>query len=233
MDISKIKAIITGGSSGIGLETARLLSEKGAKVFICSRTLKDVNKAKTEYALLGSVCDVSNPAQVRSMVNMAIEEMDGLNVVINNAGFGTFAPLTELSLEAFSQTWQTNTLGSFLVAQEAAKYFKEQHTGNIINVGSTAAQRGFATGTAYCASKFALTGMTQCWQAELRPFNIRVMQINPSEVVTPFLQKSGFELKNNDRKLKSSHIAQTIVSLLSMDAIGFTTETTIWATNPF
>jgi 3-oxoacyl-[acyl-carrier protein] reductase len=105
--------------------------------------------------------------------------------------------------------------------------------GNIINIASTAGQRGFAGGTAYVASKFALSGMTECWRAELRKSNIRVMQVNPSEVQTEFFSRSGRgDRAVSDRKLRLLEIAQTIVSMLELDDRGFITDTTVWATNP-
>jgi len=121
-----------------------------------------------------------------------------------------------------------------MVARESAKYFVGRRYGNIINISSTAGQRGFANGTAYCASKFALHGMTECWRAELRQHNIRVMmQVNPSEVLTGFGAAAPRQLQpDNPSKLHAPDIAQLIVDMLEMPDHGFITESTIWATNP-
>ena len=105
-------------------------------------------------------------------------------------------------------------------------------SGQIVNVSSTAGSRGFAGGTAYVASKFALGGMTECWRAELRKHDIRVMQVNPSEVLTNFSTAAGGSQKPSERKLRSEEIAHAIASMLSMDDRGFTTELTVFATNP-
>jgi len=165
-------------------------------------------------------------------VQHAAQQLGGLNVLINNAGFGLHAPLPELTLEGFQQVLATNVLGAFLVGREAAKLFIKQGAGNIVNVASTAGQRGYATGTAYAASKFALRGMSECWRAELRPHNIRVMEVNPSEVVTPFLEKVGRAVQNPERKLQATDVARAIVHLLGMDDRSFVTDITLWATNP-
>jgi 3-oxoacyl-[acyl-carrier protein] reductase len=120
-----------------------------------------------------------------------------------------------------------------MVGRECAKYFVAQQYGNIINISSTAGRAGFAGGTAYVASKFALAGMTECWRAELRKFNVRVMLLNPSEVQTDFVVNSGREARPfNTTKLQSKEIAHTIAMMLSMDNVGFITEATVWATNP-
>ena len=95
------------------------------------------------------------------------------------------------------------------------------------------AVRGFANGSAYVASKAAMTGLTLCWQAELRKHNIRVMQVNPSEVITEFGAKIGYTPTGVEKKLKGTEIAQAIFSLLSMNDVGFIPEINVWATNPF
>jgi len=232
MNLNTAKVIITGGSTGIGYETAKQLISKGAKVVICSRNKSEIEKAAQDIGAIGLQADISNEDEVKALFKEANEKLGGLNVLINNAGIGYLAPLTETSEADFSRIWETNVKGVFLVGKEAATYFIAQNAGNIVNISSTAGQKGFATGTAYCASKFAVSAMTECWRAELRKNNIRVMQVNPSEVVTPFATKLGYEAQNADSKLKPSEIAHTIVSMLEMDNVGFITDATVWATNP-
>jgi 3-oxoacyl-[acyl-carrier protein] reductase len=119
------------------------------------------------------------------------------------------------------------------VARESAKHFIGRSYGNVVNLSSTAGQRGFANGTAYCASKFAVQAMTECWRAELRQHNIRVMQVNPSEVLTSFGDDETSQGKaDNPSKLHAQDIAQLIASMLEIDDRGFVTDSTIWATNP-
>ncbi|HXQ77858.1 MAG TPA: SDR family NAD(P)-dependent oxidoreductase, partial [Gemmatimonadaceae bacterium] len=98
---------------------------------------------------------------------------------------------------------------------------------------STAGQRGFANGSAYCSSKFALHALTECWRAELREHNIRVMQVNPSEVQTSFGSTESKPVKpQNPSKLIAEDVARVIVSMLEVEDRGFVTEATVWATNP-
>ncbi len=232
MKISEVKVIITGATSGIGYETARMLKEHGAKVIISGRNQNKIDKASKELGVIGFKADVSNENEVKDLFEFAINEFGDFNVVINNAGIGKLSPLIDTSLEDFQTQWEINTKGTFLVGKEAAKHFIKKQQGNIINIGSTAAVRGFQTGSAYVASKFAVTGLTECWRAELRPHNIRVAQVNPSEVVTDFIEKAGLELKNTTYKLKPSEIAHTILAMLSLSDIGFIPSAEVWATNP-
>ena len=232
MEIKNIKAIITGGTSGIGYETAKLLSSQGAQVVICGRNEETVASVSKEIKSFGIKADVSKEADVKNLFEFAIKKMNGLNVLINNAGLGFMGSLIETSIEDFTQTWETNTKSIFMCGQAAAKYFIEKNTGNIINIASMGAVKGFANGSAYCSSKSAINGLTMSWQAELRKHNIRVSQVNPSEVITPFAEKIGYQSQNTEHKLKGLEIAQVIVSMLALNDIGFIPEINVWATNP-
>lgn len=234
MDLKEAKIIVTGGTSGIGYETAKVLKDQGAQIVICGRDESRVKQAADKLGVSGIKADVSNEEDVKALFKFAIEKMGSLNVLINNAGIGgEFADLIDASVNNFQNVWEINVKGLFMAGREAAKYFIEQQSGNIINIGSTAALKGFPKGSAYVASKFAVSGLTECWRAELRPHNVRVMQVNPSEVVTDFIQKIGMETKNADKKLKPSEIAHLISAMLSMNNVGFIPDVSVIATNPW
>lgn len=225
--------IVTGATGGIGYEIARALRKAGAQVVICGRDAGKLKNATGELDVFGIEADVSKQTDVIELFRFAIEQMGGINVLVNNAGIGVFGSLADTSAEDFQKAWEVNVKGLFLAGKEAAKHFIAQKHGNIINIGSTAALRGYANGSAYVASKFAVSGLTECWRAELRPHNVRVMQINPSEVITDFIAKAGMEIKNEDNKLKPEQIAHLAVSMLSMDDVGFIPDASVWATNPW
>jgi len=232
MDLTQGKVLVTGGSTGIGRETARLLIEAGARVAICARSEDALNETAREIGATPIQADVSDPAQVTRMVDTVVETFGDYNVLVNNAAYGYFAPLTDIALDRFNEQIATNVTGAMLVAQASARHFVKQNTGNIINISSTAGLRGFAGGTPYAATKFALGAMTECWRAELRTHNIRVMQINPSEVLTQFATNAGYDQQANDRKLQASEIAHMVKAVLEMNDRGFVTDLTVFATNP-
>jgi len=233
MELSDINALVTGGSSGIGKATAKAIIEAGGNAVIAARSKDKLEKAADEIGSIPIQCDVGKEAEVIDLIEQTIKELDDYNVLINNAGYGEFSKLLNLSASDFKDQLQTNTIGAMLVARESAKYFIQQDYGNIINVSSTAGKRGFEGGTAYVASKFALGGMTECWRDERRGHNIRVMQINPSEVQTRFSENAGMgERPFNETKLIADDIAQTICSMLSLANRGFIPKTSVWATNP-
>lgn len=232
MNIAEAKVLITGGSSGIGYETARLLKSQGARVVICGTREDTIQRAAVELGVFGHRADVSQPQDVDELFAFALAQLGGLNVLINNAGIGYFRPLVDTSVADFQRLWEVNVKGAFLVGQRAAAHFIAQHTGNIINIGSTASLRGYATGSAYVATKFALAGLTECWRAELRPYQVRVMQVNPSEVLTDFSAKADYPVTNPERKLQAREIAHVIQAMLAMQDVGFITDASVWATNP-
>ncbi|HSY48889.1 MAG TPA: SDR family oxidoreductase [Thermoanaerobaculia bacterium] len=229
MKIADVRALVTGGSSGIGFEIARQLKEKGAEVVICGRDEAKVVNAAKRIGARGIRADVSIEADAVALVREMVEIFPDYNVLVNNAGFGSFAPLLDTELGEMQRVFATNVFGAMVVARESARHFVSRKRGNIINISSSAGVRGFAGGTAYAASKFAVSGMTECWRAELRKHDIRVMQINPSEVQTEFFRGGR---PQSERKLRATEIAHAALSMLEMDDRGFITELSVWATNP-
>ena len=232
MNIDQAKVLITGGTTGIGYETAKLLRAQGASVVICGRNEDTVKSAAAELDVFGIKADVDKVEEIEAMFTFAIEKMGGLNVLINNAGLGHIGSLLDTSLEDFTNIWITNTRSIFLCGQLAARHFISQNEGNIINIASMAAVNGFANGSAYSSSKAAITGLTNSWRAELRKYNIRVTQINPSEVITSFSEKIGYTSSAPETKLKGLEIAQVIVSTLALNGVAMIPEINVWATNP-
>ena len=232
MNLADCVALVTGGGSGIGLATARHLRQHGARVAVCGRRREPLEEAARAIGAMPIVGDVSREEDAVRIVRTVIEEFGDYNTLINNAGWGRFTPLVDLTVDEFRAIHDTNVIGAMLMARESAKHFIARGGGHIVNVSSTAGSKGFAGGTAYASSKFALGGMTECWRAELRGHDIRVMQINPSEVQTEFFAAAGAERKPSDRKLRGEEIAHAIGAMLSMDDRGFTTELTVFATNP-
>lgn len=234
MNIKDSTFLVTGGSAGIGKATAKLLVEKGGKVAITGRDKSKMEKVAKEIGAFAIHADVALENDAHKTYELFLKQFGRLDCLINNAGIGdAWNEITELDMKAFHKVYDINVFGAALMASEAAKLFKKQKSGNIINIASTAGTKGFANGTVYSSSKFALRGMTQCWQAELRKYNVRVILVNPSEVTTAFGDNERNEKPEVKNKLRPLEIAHTIVSALEMDDRGFIPEVTVWATNPF
>lgn len=233
MDLKGSRALVTGGSEGIGRGIAEALIRKGARVAIMARSRKRVEETAAEIGAIPIAGDVGAEADAVRAVETVVREFGGIDLLINNAGFGSFFPLVEVDLARFEEVFRTNVTGAMLMAREAAKRFVEQGSGHLVNISSTSGLRGGRGGTAYSGSKFALRGMTECWRDELRRHNVRVMLVNPSEVQTGFFQKVGREQEQSSKKLRPREIADAIVGALEVDDRGFIPEFSVFATNPF
>jgi len=233
MDIKGARALVTGGSEGIGYGIAEALVAKGAQVAIMGRDQNKLHAAVEKLGVKGIQGDVSREEDSQAAVNQFVTEFGGIDILVNNAGFGYFAPLVDLDREKFEEVFATNVTGAMLMGREAARHFVTQESGVIINISSTSGLSGGQTSSAYSGSKFALRGMTECWRAELRPHNVRVMLVNPSEVQTPFFAKIGKQQELSPKKLRPQEIAAAIVGALEIDDRGFIPEFSVFATNPF
>ncbi|MEO2194599.1 MAG: SDR family oxidoreductase [bacterium] len=232
MNLTDKIALVTGGSVGIGRAVAESLIGAGAKVAITGRDREKLEQTATAIGAHAIQGDVSKEADVERTYREVLDAFGDLDILINNAGVGVFKPLVEMDLGSFERVIATNVTGAMLMGREAAKIFVARNAGHIVNIASTASLRGAPGGTAYMTSKFALRGMTECWRAELRKHNVRVMQVNPSEVITDFAASAGFDQADHPSKLQVEDIAHMVKAVLEMHDRGFTTELTVFATNP-
>jgi 3-oxoacyl-[acyl-carrier protein] reductase len=234
MNLKDTAILVTGGSSGLGKAMAQLLIEKGAQVAITGRDEEKVKRVAEAIGAFPICADVANTADVERTYYTFMEKFGKLDALINNAGIGGgWTEIDEFSMETMQEVYAVNVFGAAAMANQAAIIFKKQNYGNIVNIASTAGLKGFGRGTVYASSKFALRGMTQCWQAELRKYNVRVILVNPSEVPTAFGNPEREEKPNEPNKLTAAEIAHATVSALEMDSRGFIPELSVWATNPF
>ena len=234
MNLQDSTHLITGGSSGIGKATAQLLIAKGAKVAITGRDKDKLEAVANEIGATAIHADVANPDDCQRTYDEFMAAFGKLDCLINNAGIGGgWGPIEELDIDMMRKVYDVNVFGASMMGQKAAALFKEQQSGNIINIASTAALKGYPKGSTYASTKWALRGLTQCWQADLRQYNVRVMLVNPSEVATAFGDPNRVERTAADNKLRSEEIAHAIVATLEMDDRGFIPELAVFATNPW
>ena len=233
MELNDAVALVTGGSEGIGRAIAEVLSREGCRVTITGRREGAVRATAEELGLDWIVADVGSESDAVRTVSAVIEKHGRLDILVNNAGYGIFKPLVETTLEEMESVYRTNVFGTFLMAREAARHFIAQGSGEMINIASTSSLKGSAGRTAYGSSKFAVRGMTECWRDELRRHNVRVMLVNPSEVMTDFAAKAGVQRDASDKKLRPQEIADAILGALKVESRGFIPEFAVLATNPF
>ncbi len=234
MQLKGAVALVTGASEGIGRAIAEALVREGCVVTITGRREKELRAAADGIGAEWIAGDVGLEADAVRTVRTVVERHGRLDMLVNNAGYGIFKPLVDTTLEELEAMYRTNVFGPFLMAREAARHFIARGGGGeLINIASTSGLKGSAGRTAYGSSKFALRGMTECWRDELRRHDVRVMLVNPSEVMTEFAAKAGAPREPSDKKLRPKEIADAIVGALKIDSRGFVPEFSVFATNPF
>lgn len=186
-------ALITGAARGQGAAEARLFAARGAKVMLCD--VLDADGQKTAAALGPAAAylrlDVTDEASWHAAVEATVARFGKLNVLVNNAGIGLLGALKTMSVADYMKTIEINQLGVFLGMRSVAAAMKAAGGGSIINISSIAGLGGAVGGVAYCASKFAVRGMTKVAAMELGPDNIRVNSIHPGGVMTNMLTDAG------------------------------------------
>ncbi len=183
-------ALITGGSAGIGAAIADAFAQKGAKVAIIGRNERAAREKAAELVKAGAearafICDVSKKADVDAMVGAVQAHFGTIDILVNNAGIAELAPAEELTLDAWQKTIDINLTGCFLVAQAVGRLMISARRGKIINMASQAGSVAIADHIAYCASKFALIGVTKTLALEWGCHGITVNSISPTVVLTP------------------------------------------------
>ncbi|MBU0580203.1 MAG: SDR family oxidoreductase, partial [Candidatus Margulisbacteria bacterium] len=197
--MSKKKTIlITGCSSGIGLETAILCAKRGHKVVATMRNLDKAEplqeKANTKHVKLSiKQCDVNNQASVDNCINETINEFGQIDVLINNAGYGLISPLETIKIEEAEAQFQTNFFGVIRMIQAVMPIMRKQKMGKIINVSSIAGIEGNALFGVYSATKFALEGLSESLAQEVKRYGIQVKLIEPGPVDTSFGRETNLK----------------------------------------
>lgn len=222
--------LVTGGSQGIGAAIVTEAREAGHQVVFTGRNEAEIAAVAKATGAHGIKADVAVDADNARTVETALSVMGGIDVLINNAGIGYNAEIGALDVNKMRQLFGINVFGMVDLTNRVAPLMKAQGSGDIVNLASTSGTKGAVGGTAYSGSKWAVRGITQCWQAELRPHGIRVVSICPSEVQTNWMGKTG---RNNPNKLYAGDIAATIMAGLNMPRRVLWTELAVFANNPW
>jgi 3-oxoacyl-[acyl-carrier protein] reductase len=233
--------MITGASKGIGLAIARSFAvEKDATLSICSRDEAEIAETKRKLEMefpsmkiVATRCDVSQEQEVNHFVHEAERSFGSVDILINNAGFGLFKSVADLSAEEFDRVLATNLRGVFLMTQAVLPGMKNRRNGTVVSISSLAGRNGFAGGAAYCASKFGVRGLMQSLFLEVREFDIRVITIFPGSVDTDFFDTAGHPLGSNaPYVLRAEDVAEAVHAAVMLPSGATISELDIRPTNP-
>ena len=234
-------AVVTGSSSGIGLETSLLLARNGFYTYATMRdTFKsdNIEKIANEENLPLEVLsmDVDNDTSVRNAIHKILDEKKKIDILVNNAGYGLFGALENIAIEEIKKQFETNLFGAIRTIKEVLPTMREQKNGIIINVTSIAGVVGIPAECIYVSTKFALEGLSESISYELQPYGIKVILVEPGVINTNFVSNIKFSNKtddksqqtlrkqekseinyssNNIKKKNSSHYSNTIDTFLS------------------
>ena len=214
------RALVTGGTRGIGRAITQKLLEAGCSVTICGRDPAAVERAVAELGaqegvkIFGISADVTILEDVRRLIRFAADSMGGLDILVNNAGIGIFSSVAEMSVEDWRRTINTNLTGVFYCCHEALPLLKASGAGYIVNLSSLAGKNPFAGGAAYNASKFGLNGFSEAMMLDHRYDNIRVTYVMPGSVDTEFSPRAPSADAN--WKIAATDVADMILAVLRM-----------------
>ncbi|MGD0279897.1 MAG: SDR family oxidoreductase [Smithella sp.] len=210
--LSNKLAFITGGSSGIGLETALLLASQGCSLVLVARGKPLLDKAckaiearidKTSQSVNAISIDVADNSDVQQKIKAAVEQFGIPDILINSAGVGSGDYFENISYDQFDRSMKINVYGTRNTISAILPFMKQKGGGHIVNISSMAGLIGMFGYSLYSATKYALVGFSECLRSELKLFNINVTLVCPPEVKTPFIEEESKNLPPEGRAVKN------------------------------
>ncbi|NIM93771.1 MAG: SDR family NAD(P)-dependent oxidoreductase [Anaerolineales bacterium] len=227
MRLKEKRAIVTGGGRGIGRAIALAFAREGANVAVSARSSNEIETVRKEILELGPSAlafpgDVSIERDVRDMVSQVAEKFGGIDILVNNAGVHIRSPVVDMKLEDWELTMAVNLRGPFLCTKAVLPYMMEQRSGKIINISSDSGKKGWATGSAYCASKFGLLGFTEAVSEEVADeYGINVNALCVGGVDTKMAREAiayaGYDL-DWEKVMQPEDIADACIFLASEES---------------
>ena len=230
-------ALVTGAGKGIGKAIALALAAEGVHVGLLARTEKDLQNVADEITAKGgkaafATADISKIEEVNAAVAKITGELGNIDILINNAGTGTFGKFLELEPEAWENQVRINLFGVYYATRAVLPQMIERKSGDIINISSTAGKTGAAVTSAYSASKFGVFGLTESLMHEVRKHNIRVTALAPSTIVTELAESANLITGDPERVMHPEDFAELIIAQLKLHPRIFVKEASIFSTNP-
>ena len=215
-------ALVTGSSSGIGLETSLSLARNGFYTFATMRDLKKSEKIKEKIEnenLTMEILelDVDNDQSVNTAVKTILEKKERIDVLVNNAGYGMWGTVEDVSMNEFKEQFETNFFSIIRLIQKVSPVMRKQGSGTMINVSSVAGRIGFPVSPAYISSKFALEGLSESLRFELMPFGVNVVIIEPGVIKTNFFNSMKLSEKSQQDSVYKD-ITEKVISGVKMMA---------------
>ena len=215
-------ALVTGCSSGIGLETALALARDGFYTFA---TMRDLTKTeKIEEAIKKEnlnveilELDVDNEESASTAIEAILGKKQRIDVLVNNAGYGMWGTVEDLSVDEFKEQFETNFFSIIRLIHKIAPIMRKQGSGDIVNISSVAGRIGFPVSPAYISSKFALEGLSESLRFELMPFGVNVIIIEPGVIKTNFFNSMKMAEKSN-KNSEYNEITEKVISGVKMMA---------------
>lgn len=230
-------ALVTGAGKGIGKAVAKQLAAEGVNLALLARTEKDLQAVAAELKETGvkvvyAVADVADRKAVEAAIEKMSTALGSIDILINNAGIGKFAKFLELEPEEWEQVVKVNLFGAYYVVRAVLPGMLSRQSGDIVNISSTAGQRGAPLTSAYSASKFGLIGMSESLMQEVRKSNIRVTTLTPSTIATDMAIDLKLTDGNPEKVMQAEDFAELIVMQLKLNRRTFVKEAGLWSTNP-
>ncbi|WP_442596109.1 3-ketoacyl-ACP reductase [Neobacillus sp. D3-1R] len=230
-------ALITGAGRGIGRATAIALAKEGVHIGMIGLNIANLEKVATEIEPYGvnvsaAAADVSDLTSVQHAIDHIKSELGSIDILVNNAGIAKFGGFLDLSPEEWENIIKVNVMGVYNVTRAVLPGMIEQKSGDIINISSSAGQKGAPVTSAYSASKFAVLGLTESLMLEVRKHNIRVSALTPSTVATDLAMETNLISGNPENVMQPEDLAELIVAQLKLHPRVFMKQAGLWSTNP-
>ncbi|MFV8828214.1 3-ketoacyl-ACP reductase [Alkalihalobacterium sp. APHAB7] len=230
-------ALITGAGRGIGRAIAIALAKEGVNVGLLGLNMSNLEKLTSDLepynvTISAATADVANLVSVEHAVDHIQSDLGSIDILINNAGVGKFGGFLDLTPEEWENIIRVNLMGVYHVTRAVLPQMIERKSGDIVNIASTAGQKGAPVTSAYSASKFAVMGLTESLMLEVRKHNIRVTALTPSTVVTDLAVESNLITGNPENVMHPEDLAEMLVAGLKLHPRVFVKTAGLWSTNP-